>query len=239
VTGLSDSIIHVMLKGLSGPVNEKTYDAQMVPMESNDDEWIAAVSSYVRNSFGNNASFIGNKDVARTRAAFKERTQPWTLDELRDVIPQFLTNRPNWKVSASNNGGTAGNAVDDKLDTRFDTGVSQTNGMWFQLELPEATTISGVYLDAATSPNDYPRKYKVELSDDGKKWGEAVAAGSGNARTTEITFKPAKAKFIRITQTGEVKNKWWSIHELQLLQPPDPAKITAASSKKAEASAFE
>src|SRR5690606_31883791 len=35
VTGLSGHVINVMLKGLSGPVNEKTYDAQMVAMESN------------------------------------------------------------------------------------------------------------------------------------------------------------------------------------------------------------
>lgn len=239
VTGLSEAMLHVMLKGLSGPVNDKTYDAQMVSMESNDDEWIAAVSSYVRNSFGNNASFISSNDVARVRGAFKERTQPWTIAEIKEVVPQFMTNRPAWKLTSSHNGGALGNANDDKMDTRFDTGVPQTNGMWVQIELPAATNVSGIYLDCATSPNDYPRKYKVELSDDGKTWGKSVASGRGNARTTEITFKPTVTKFIRITQTGEIKTKWWSIHDLQLMQPADPGKISVAASKKAAASAFE
>ena len=40
-TGYRDGIIRVVLKGLSGPVEGKTYGAQMVPMESNDDDWIA------------------------------------------------------------------------------------------------------------------------------------------------------------------------------------------------------
>jgi hypothetical protein len=41
------------------------YDAQMVHMAMNDDEWIAAVTSYVRNSFGNKGALIFPKDVAR------------------------------------------------------------------------------------------------------------------------------------------------------------------------------
>jgi hypothetical protein len=38
----------------------------------------------------------------------------------------------------------------------------------------------------------------------------------------QITFPGAKAKFIRITQTGAVapgRSPFWSIHELELLQP--------------------
>ncbi|MFN7141388.1 MAG: discoidin domain-containing protein, partial [Limisphaerales bacterium] len=239
VTGISDALLHVMLKGLTGPVDGKTYDSLMVAMESNDDEWIAAVSSYVRNSFGNNASLISAKDVARVRDAYKQRTQPWTLDEIDSVLPKFLTNRPNWKVSASDNNDTAGNAIDDKLDTRYDTKRSQAPDMWFKVELPEETLISGVYLDAGKSAKDFPRKYKVEVSKDGAEWGKPLATGSGNARTTEILFKPTTTKFVRITQTDSAKGIWWSIHDLQLMQPPDQAVITATQTKKAEASAFE
>jgi mono/diheme cytochrome c family protein len=237
--GLSDEIINVLLKGLAGPVNGKTYNSQMVALESNDDAWIAAVASYVRNSFGNNASFITTNEVARVRTDFKERLNPWTVEELGSVVPQQLTNRSAWKVTASHNNGAAGNAIDEKRDSRFDTGIGQAPDMWFQIELPEPTTVSGIYLDTATSGRDYPRGYKVQLSNDGKSWGKAVANGKGNARTTEIIFAPAKTKFIRITQTGEIKNIWWSIHDLHLLQPPDPARVITAISKKAEASVFE
>ena len=239
VTGLSDQLIQVILKGLTGPVDGKSYDAQMVAMDSNDDEWIAAVASYVRNSFGNNASLVTSNHVARARGAFKDRTALWTLEELRNVVPQYLTNRPSWKVSASHKADLAANAVDDKPDTRYDTAVPQEPGMWFQIELPEPTLVSGLYLDCATSPNDFPRKYKVELSDDGEIWGKPVATGAGNARTTEIHFDPATTKFIRLTQTGTAKDKWWSIHELHVLRPPDPVKVAAAKDKRADASGFE
>ncbi len=238
-TGLSDGIINVLLKGLNGPVNGKKYDAQMVPMESNDDLWITAIASYVRNNFGNNASIISTNSVARIRSTFKERTQPWTIEELNSIAPQFLTNRASWKVSASHVSDRASRAIDGKPETRYETGVEQVPGMWFQIELPEETTISGLYLDAASSDRDYPRGYKINVSNDGSQWNEPIATGKGNSRTTEILFPSTKTKFIRITQTGTARGLFWSIHELQVLQPPEPAKMTSAQLKKATASGFE
>ena len=37
----------------------------MVPMNTNDDEWIADVASYVRNSFGNHGGMVHWTDAAR------------------------------------------------------------------------------------------------------------------------------------------------------------------------------
>ena len=54
------------------------------------------------------------------------------------------------------------------------------------------------------------------LSADGTTWGKAVATGKGSGGVTDIAFAPAKAKFIRITQTGAVNGLFWSIHELQI-----------------------
>ncbi|MDB6028413.1 MAG: coagulation factor 5/8 type domain protein [Verrucomicrobiales bacterium] len=241
VTGLRDGSINVLLKGLSGPVNNKKYDAQMVSMESNSDEWIAAIASYVRNNFSNDASMVRSNDVAQVRATYKERTQPWTLDELRGVLPQALTNRASWKVTANYNSNTneVAKAIDGKSETRYTTGKEQVPGMWFQIELPEPTEVSGLLLDASSSNNDFPRAFKVDVSDDGKKWGRSVATGHGNSRTTEISFPPTKTKFIRIMQTSTAKGLFWSIHELQVYQPPDPEKVKVAQTKKAEASKFE
>jgi len=239
VTGVSDQIINVLLKGVTGPVNGKKYDALMVAMESNNDAWIAAVGSYVRKNFGNDASFISTNDVARVRSLFKERTAPWTREELREVTPQFLPDRTEWKVSASHGSDRAPRAIDGKLDTRYETGTEQVPGMWFQIELPEATSVFGIYLDAASSTRDYPRGYKVEVSNDGNTWSQPVASGTGNARMTEIRFEPVTARFVRITQTGSVKGLFWSIHDLQLLQLPDTEKVKAAAAKKAVTAAFE
>jgi hypothetical protein len=59
------------------------------------------------------------------------------------------------------------------------------------------------------------------LSDNGEVWDKPVLQGQGSSAMTELIFpKPAKAKFIRVTQTGEAKGTFWSIHELQVLKPP-------------------
>jgi mono/diheme cytochrome c family protein len=237
-TGISDQIIDVLLKGLNGPVNDKKYDAQMVPMESNDDEWIAAVASYVRNSFKNNASMIRTNDVARIREMFKDRSAPWTLEELHDVIPQSVSDRTNWIVSASDASDRAIKAIDSNEDSCYETGKDQAGGMWYQIEFPEPKTVSGLYLNAMHSPTDFPRGYKVEISDDGKSWDQSVAQGKGDGKTTEIRFAAVKTKFIRIVLTGS-SNHPWSIYDLQVLRPADEEKIKAAASKKAEGSKLE
>ena len=64
---------------------------------------------------------------------------------------------------------------------------------------------------------DSPRSYKVELSADGQTWGKPVATGEGKPALTEITLPATKTKFIRITQTGTIPGRFWSIHELDVL----------------------
>ncbi len=85
--GPPDQSILVLLHGLTGPVNGQTYLTQMVPMASNSDHWIASVLSYIRNSFGNQAPFINAADVARVRAATKNRTSPPTAEEVQAFAP--------------------------------------------------------------------------------------------------------------------------------------------------------
>ncbi len=219
VAGHRDGPVLALLHGLAGPVNGKTYEAQMVSMAGNSDEWIASVASYIRNSFGNSGAFVTPEEVKRLRAATKDRTQPWTQKELLDVLPKPLGDAKKWKLTASANPGGCSATVDGDAKTRWDTKASQAPGQWFQIELPEETEIAGLVLDAAKSGSDFPRGYKVELSADGQKWAKPVAQGKGNGPITDIPFAPAKAKFIRITQTGSVNGKYWSIHELAVLKP--------------------
>ena len=218
VAGQREAIVHIVLKGLAGPINGKTYEALMVPMESNNDEWIASVASYVRNSFGNKAGMVSVKEVAELRATSKVRTQPWTVEELTAALPNApLANRKAWKLTASHNAAALASAVDGDASTRYDTRKPQEPGMWLQIELPAATPITGLRLDNSVSAGDYPRGYKVELSADAIEWSKPVATGEGKTGVTEIKFPTAKTKFIRITQTGKIPNLFWSIHELDVL----------------------
>ncbi len=235
VTGHKDGLVLVLLKGLAGPVNGKTYEAQMVPMESNNDEWIASVASFVRNSFGNRAGTVTAKDVGRVRAAAKARTEPWTTEELRLVLPQApLANRREWKITASHNTSQLAKLIDGDAATRWDTRISQTQGMWLQIEFPRETAIAGLGLDYGASAGDWPRGFRVELSTNGMAWAKPVASGIGKPGLTEIEFAPAKTKFIRITQTGEKQGTFWSVHELDVLEPPAQKAILASPAKKKE-----
>lgn len=233
--GHTDAPIAVVLKGLTGPVNGKKYDALMVPMESNNDDWISQVLSFIRNSFGNEAPVIKARDVKRVRRQLEGRDVPFTVKELHASFPQLLTNRQEWTLTASHNEKGLASAVDGEIKTRWETGKYQVPGMWLRVEFPEATMITGLRLDSRRSTRDYPRGYKVEVSEDGENWSKPVSEGKGSNPITELTFKPVRAKHLRITQTGAVKGLFWSIHELDIfraaLQRPEIKKMqkTAAS----------
>lgn len=217
VTGHPDALTLVLLHGMSGPVNGKTYEAQMVPMGNNADEWIANVASYIRNSFQNRGSFVTAADVKRLRAAHASRTLAWTEPEVKAMQPVVLRDTKGWKLTASHHPGGCDAAIDGKPDTRWDTHATQVPGQWFQIELPSPTPLAGIRLDTRNSAGDYPRGYKVELSQDGVSWAPPVATGRGNHALTDIYFPATPARFLRVTQTGTVKGLFWSIHELQLL----------------------
>ena len=216
ILGHPSMSINVVLHGLTGPVDGKTYPNQMISMKSYDDEWVSSVLSYVRNNFGNRASFITKGQVAATRKATAARKEPWTIDMLRATVPQYLLDRKKWKLSASHNTGKVGSAVDGNLGTRFDTGAVMVPGMWFQVELPKAMEVSGLRLDSAGSVLDYPDGYEVAVSVDGKSWSPPLIKGKGTQPLTEIYFRDVKAKFIKIIQTGKRPGKYWSIHDLQI-----------------------
>ncbi|MGV3533866.1 MAG: DUF7133 domain-containing protein, partial [Chthoniobacteraceae bacterium] len=219
MNGPREAGIYVLLHGLTGDIDGKKYEGLMIPMGVNPDAWLAAVLSYVRTSFGNRGDFVTAEDVARARVVTKDRTQPWTIEQLRAALPRPLE-RKGWKLSASHNARRVRAAIDGDGGSRFDTSTDQVPGMWFQVELPEETLISGLRLDTAASPNDYPRGYKVEVSADGQTWSKPVATGKGSGVVTDISFEPVRAKFVKITQTGSVKGLYWSIHEMQITAPP-------------------
>src|SRR5258708_17642868 len=78
-----------------------------------------------------------------------------------------------------------------------------------------ANTFYQLVLDAASSSGDYPRGYRVNVSNDGANWGSGVAAGAGTSALTTMNFATNTARYIRVTQTGN-SGPWWSIHEFNV-----------------------
>ena len=215
VRGHRDGIVRVLLNGMSGPIGGKAYDAQMVPMGMNDDEWIAAVASYVRNSFGNKGAVVFAKDVARLRAESKGVSAPWTAATLSAALPKTLVASADWKVSASDDAELAQKGCDGDGKTRWETKANQKKGMWYQLELPVAQTIAGVRLDASGRPSAFAKGFKVEGSVDGQKW-QPLGASHGLYAISEAYFPAKPVKFVKVTVTDTTNNQPWAIQEVQL-----------------------
>jgi len=79
-------LIHLVLKGATGPivVNGKTWSGgTMTPFEESfGNAEIAAILSYVRNSWGNKAPMVDEAEVAKVRTAIKDKRGVYNSDEL-------------------------------------------------------------------------------------------------------------------------------------------------------------
>ena len=231
VVGHKERLTRIMLHGLMGKIDDKTYAAGlMLPMGSNTDQWIGDVSTFIRNNWGNKGSLVEPSDVARIRESSANRVGPWTLNELRYFDPPPLDDRSGWTLTSSHRGETLSGCIDDNPISRWDTGAVQKPGMWFGVELPEPVKVLSLRLDTQRSKSDYPREYVVTVSSDGEEWSEPVAKGSGDGPITEIEIDhPEAVKHVRITQTGASSDKYWSIHDLSIkgisLRDPPPVAL--------------
>ncbi|HMC76861.1 MAG TPA: hypothetical protein VKH34_07000 [Vicinamibacterales bacterium] len=231
VQGHRDYVIKVLMRGMIGPLDGKTYRDVMVPMD-NTDEWIAGVASYVRTSFGNNGDLVTPADVARVRAEIAGRKTPWTAPELEASLPRQL-DAQQFTLTASHGGPTAPGAATMR---GWHSGVAQMPGMWFQIELREPALVTEIQFDSPARetprgrgaapvtpapPPVYltPRAYDVQVSADGKKWSKPVASGLPTGSHATIAFTPTRARYVRITQTDNIADApAWSIRNLRVYE---------------------
>lgn len=230
VLGHKERLNRILINGLMGPIDNKTYSAGiMLPMGANSDDWIADVANYIRNEWGNEGGLIETSDVARVRSEAKSHVGPWTLKELAFFDPPPMENRQAWKLTSNFNSEHLNNAIDGDPQTRWDTGKTQKPGMWMAVEFPEPIKVLSLTLDTSGSAQDYPRRYEIQFSEDGKNWGKAAAKGKpSNSPITKIELDGPPIRHLKVTQTGSSRNKYWSIHELQIKgltardKPPAP-----------------
>jgi mono/diheme cytochrome c family protein len=238
VLGHQDYVVKAVLHGLTGPIDGVAYPDVMIGMGQNTDEWMSAITSYIRNSFGNRASLVSAADVKRVRAATAARKAPWTSAELESSLPKQMVVDSRWKLTASHNAETAVNALSIQPWT---SGRAQQAGMWLQVELPEPAMLTEIAFESAIAAVQdgpavrgaptrsefgavegvpgFPRGYQVQVSMDGATWS-SVAEGQGTGAQTLIAFPPTRGKFVRITQTAAVENAPpLSIRRLRLFVP--------------------
>jgi mono/diheme cytochrome c family protein len=212
-----DYVIKVLLKGLTGEIENKSYaGGLMASMGNNSDEWIASVASFIRTNFENESSVIKPEDVARVRKQTLDQKAPYTFQALWNSIPHEITPASSWKVSASHVGevrkGSSASAMGAYTFEGWTTGITQKAGMWFMTELPREIVLTEIQFKSPPisrgwrpgSPRPiptFPRGFDVELSSDGTSWKKVIANMEGTSNTTVIRFEPAPARFVRLTLT--------------------------------------
>lgn len=238
-----DYVIKVLLHGLAGPIEGKTYPGGiMVGMQEQSDEWIASIASFIRLNLTNEASWVNAEEVAEVRKGTAEQNGPYQYDALIAEVPQVLLPQEDWKVTASHTasariGGTASPMSAFNFEG-WTTGEQQEAGMWFQVELPKPTTLTEIHFTAPPisrgwrpgSPppiQTYPRAYEIQISMDGQSWDQPVASGQCDEPENVIAFYPVKAKYLRITQTGSVDQEEekapWSMKEFKVFGLAQPS----------------
>ncbi|WP_353483838.1 HEAT repeat domain-containing protein [Haliscomenobacter sp.] len=94
--GDKSTAVRIILHGLKGPIEGKTYPSEMPPMKDNTDEWLAAVLSYARYEFATNQNvalrnktllMVQPEEVKKLRVEHKKIKQSWTVEELEKLAP--------------------------------------------------------------------------------------------------------------------------------------------------------
>jgi mono/diheme cytochrome c family protein len=82
-------LIRIVLSGMHGPVTVKgqTFNNSMVPWNTLSDDEIAAVITYLRQEWGNDASDVTPEQVKAIREKTNNRSNPYTAEELLQISP--------------------------------------------------------------------------------------------------------------------------------------------------------
>lgn len=134
--------------------------------------------------------------------------------DLASVYGKSILDSSKWQISSSSDQTNVRGSVDGNTDTRWATRTEQRPGQFFQIDMQQMQRFDQILLDSQGNPNDYPRGYRVLVSDDGTTWRGPVATGAGNGPITDIPFPVQQARYIRIEQTASDSQHWWSIHEM-------------------------
>jgi hypothetical protein len=147
----------------------------------------------------------------------------WSIAEIRtnrdpDVVEDEDDDRLTRQIRSVTSRGFSNDAgvADANNTTRATTNKANYAGSWLQADLGGSYTISKVTLVHEPDRQDYPRRYKIEVSSDGRQW-QPVFEGRGEPGRSTATFNPVRTRFVRITAVSERDAQhFWSIYRLKI-----------------------
>jgi mono/diheme cytochrome c family protein/glucose/arabinose dehydrogenase len=86
--GPTDRLIRIVTQGMTGPIEVAgvKWQLEMPGLPIFSDEEVAGILTYIRREWEHTASPVSPSFVTSVRAAIKERTKPWTAEELREPV---------------------------------------------------------------------------------------------------------------------------------------------------------
>jgi hypothetical protein len=154
----------------------------------------------------------------------RNRTNWWSIAELRtnrdpDVVEGGGDDeRLNRQIRAITSRGFSDTTplLNANNTTRATTNTFNYAGSWVQMDLGGSYTVSKVVQIHEPDREDYPGSYRIEISEDGRRW-RPVFEGAGEPRRSNASFEPVRGRFVRITALANHGNRhWWSITGLRV-----------------------
>ena len=216
ILGAEEVLTKIALHGISGPLRGKNYlGGFMMPLKTYDDDYVASVLTYLRKSFGNDADMIRPEVVARVRAETDQVTESYTEASLQELQLNSGGENTLWTLRASDGARNLPFIQDDDPKTTYASKAALKAGAWVEAEFPHQRRIFKVILRA--KGGDYPRKVKVEISENGETW-QTVADQVEGKQVTTIPFAMSIARKVRIVNLEE-RSHWWQLYDLEIIGP--------------------
>ncbi|PYI57488.1 discoidin domain-containing protein [Paenibacillus flagellatus] len=112
-------------------------------------------------------------------------------------------------ATASSNGGTASQAVDGSVTSRWESAAS--DNQWYRIDLGSMKTINRVAIDWLRA--GYDIAYSIQLSDDDVAYTTVYSTTTGDGGMDDIRFAAANARYVKLLLTtrasGSAKASIW------------------------------
>jgi hypothetical protein len=125
---------------------------------------------------------------------------PWMISEIL-VHPATA-----WSAGASHNARAANRAIDNRAETAWTSGAAQAPGMWFQLDLGRAETVSGLALVAPA--NEHPVGFRITVWHASANRWQVVCERTNNTALVDVSFAAVQTQFINIQLTQASTSPW-------------------------------
>jgi hypothetical protein len=166
---------------------------------------------------------VATRYIRITALRNRDNNHGWSITEVRtnrdtDVVDDDDDEQLTRQIRAVTSQGFSNdaNVADDKNGTRATTNKANYAGIWLQADLGGDYTISKAVQVHEPDREDYPRRYKIEVSSDRGQW-RTVFEGRGEPGRSTASFTPVRARFVRITAIAERDAQhWWSIYRLRI-----------------------